>query len=531
MAVFEGTSTESTEWRPAANPWLIAVSVMLATFMEVLDTSVANVSLNHIAGNLSASTDEATWVLTSYLVSNAVVLPATGWLGRFFGRKRFLIVCIGIFTLASALCGLANSLGFLIIARILQGVGGGALQPIAQAVLLESFPIEKRGSAMSVYAIGVVVAPILGPTLGGWITDNYSWRWVFFINLPIGVLSVFLCYLFLEDPPYLRNARPGSIDFIGFALLTLWIACLQIMLDKGQDDDWLSSGFIRLLLFGAMIGFAAFLIWELRVEHPIVNLRVLKDRNLSIGATLLFLLGAILYGTTAVLPLFLQNLLSYPSLQAGLVMSPRGFGAILGSIVSGRILASSKLDGRAWIGAGFVILAYSMYLFGGLTLDISPSNVVWPIVISGFAVTCIFVPMTTFSMATVSRESMGEATGLTSLLRNLGGSVGIASITTLVSRGAQTHQALLVDRMNSLHPVFNQQAAKIQGALAPQVGSTAAQQQSYGVLYQVLQQQASLLSYLDQFRMLAIVCLLCAPLVLLFKKPRRAAQVSEMPVH
>jgi DHA2 family multidrug resistance protein len=301
-------STSSAEWRPAVNPWLIALAVMSATFMEVLDTSVANVSLNHIAGNLSASTNEATWVLTSYLVSNAVILPATGWLGRYFGRKRFLLACIGIFTVASAWCGLATSLGMLILARILQGAGGGALQPIAQAVLLESFPPEKRGAAMSVYAIGVVVAPILGPTLGGWLTDNYSWRWVFFINLPIGVLSVFLCYLFLEDPPYLRNARPGSIDFVGFGLLTLWIGCLQVMLDKGQDEDWLSSSFIRLLMFGAIIGFVAFLIWELRAAHPIVDLRVLQDRNLSIGALLLFLLGAILYGTTAILTLFLQNL-------------------------------------------------------------------------------------------------------------------------------------------------------------------------------------------------------------------------------
>ena len=531
MAVLAGTSTESTEWRPAANPWLIALSVMTATFMEVLDTSVANVSLNHIAGNLSASTNEATWVLTSYLVSNAVILPASGWLGRYFGRKRFLLACIGIFTIASGLCGLATSLGMLIVARILQGVGGGALQPIAQAVLLESFPQEKRGAAMSVYAIGVVVAPILGPTLGGWLTDNYSWRWVFFINLPIGIFSVFLCYLFLEDPPYLRNARPGAIDFIGFALLTLWIGCLQVMLDKGQDEDWLSSGFIRLLLFGAMIGFAAFLIWELRVEHPIVNLRVLKDRNLSIGATLLFLLGAILYGTTAVLPLFLQNLLSYPSLQAGLVMSPRGFGAILGSIISGRILANSKIDGRAWIVGGFAVLALSMYMFGNFTTSIAPSNVVWPIVISGFAITCIFVPMTTFSMATVSRENMGEATGLTSLLRNLGGSVGIASITTLVSRGAQTHQALMVDRMSSLQPVFNEQVAKIQGLLAPHVGTLAAQKQTYGILYQTLQEQASLLSYVDQFRTLVIGCLLCAPLVLLFKKPGHAGAASEMPAH
>src|SRR4051794_6444979 len=297
------------------------MTVMLATFMEVLDTSVANVALPHIAGNLSASTDEATWVLTSYLVSNAVVLPATGWLGRFFGRRRFLISCICIFTLASALCGMANSLGMLIVARILQGVGGGALQPMAQAILLETFPPEKRGSAMSVYAMGVVVAPILGPTLGGWMTDNLTWRWVFYINLPIGILAATLCFLFLEDPPYLKDAKPGRIDYIGFSLLTVWIACLQVMLDKGQDEDWFSSNFICVLAAGALVGFVIFLIWELKVPNPIVNLRVLLDRNLAIGVALNFTVGAILFGTTAVLPQFLQNLLNYPALQSGLVLS------------------------------------------------------------------------------------------------------------------------------------------------------------------------------------------------------------------
>jgi DHA2 family multidrug resistance protein len=527
MPTDSSNSAAFMDWKPAVNPWLIAMSVMLATFMEVLDTSVANVSLNHIAGSLSASTNEATWVLTSYLVSNAVILPATGWLGGFFGRKRFLIACIGIFTVASALCGLANSLGVLIIARILQGAGGGALQPIAQAVLLESFPVEKRGSAMSVYAIGVVVAPILGPTLGGWITYNYSWRWIFYINLPIGILAMFLCSLFLEDPPYLKNSRLGRIDFIGFGLLVLWIACLQIVLDKGQEDDWWSSGFIQMLTIGAVAGFALFLWWELRVKNPIVNLRVLLDRNLANGALLLFLVGAILYGTTAILPLFLQNLLGYPSLQAGLVMSPRGFGAIIGSVVAGRVIASSKMDGRLWIGLGFVILAFTMYQLGDLTINISPGNVILPILISGFAVTSIFVPMTTFSMATVSRENMGDATGLTGLLRNLGGSVGIALITTVVSRSAQTHQALMVGQMSHFSPVFNQKLAMIQGALTSQGGSSAAHDQAYAVMYQTLMQQSSLWSYVENFRMLVIVCLACAPLVFLFRKAKRMS--GELP--
>jgi DHA2 family multidrug resistance protein len=476
-------------WRPAANPWFIAAAVMSATFMEVLDTSVANVSLTHIAGNLSASTDEATWVLTSYLVANAVILPATGWLGRFFGRRRFLITCITIFTIASALCGVANSLGFLILARILQGAGGGALQPVAQAILLETFPPEKRGQAMSVYAMGVVVAPILGPTLGGWITDNYSWRWVFYINLPIGVIAILMCLRFLEDPPYIKNAKAGKVDFAGFGLLAVWIGCLQILLDKGQDEDWFSSDFIRWLGFFAVVGFVGFLVWELTRDHPIVNLQILKNRNLAIGVLLNFSVGAVLYGTTAVLPQFLQLLLGYPSLQAGLVMSPRGIGAIVGSMVAGRIL--TKVDGRLWMAQGAAVLGLTMYLFGGVNLNMSPETVMVPIVISGFAITSIFVPMTTFSVATVKRENMGDAAGLTSLMRNLGGSVGISLVTALVTRSTQAHQALMVGHLTNLDAPFRNQLSTLQHALTVQSGQ-AAQSQAYGVIYQALQAQAGL---------------------------------------
>ncbi|HEY0791243.1 MAG TPA: DHA2 family efflux MFS transporter permease subunit [Chthoniobacterales bacterium] len=522
MAEQPAATAPRAEWRPAVNPWLIAASVMLATFMEVLDTSIANVALNHIAGNLSASTDEATWVLTSYLVANAVVLPATGWLGRFFGRKRFLIACIVIFTLASLLCGLATSLPFLIVARIIQGAGGGALQPIAQSVLLESFPPEKRGNAMSVYAIGVVVAPILGPTLGGYLTDAYSWRWSFLINLPIGVVAVILCSLFLEDPPYLRDgSKPGRIDFVGLGLLTLWIGCLQIMLDKGQDEDWFSSTFICVLSLGAVIGFVVFLIWELRVANPIVNLRVLLDRNLVIGTLLLFLIGALLYATNAVLPLFLQNLLNYPSFQSGMVVSPRGIGAIAGSIIAGRVLATGKIDGRAWIAGGFVVLGVAMVMLGDLNTAISPWTLVPAVVISGFATTCVFVPMSTFSMATVSREQIGDASGIVNLARNVGGSVGISLVTALVTRGAQTHQALMVGHLSPFNPVFNDQLAAMQRALAGQSGSVTAQNQAYALMYRTLQAQASLFSYVDGFRLMVLVCFACAVLPFLFKRGAR----------
>jgi MFS transporter, DHA2 family, multidrug resistance protein len=512
-------------WKPAANPWLIAAGVMLATFMEVLDTSVANVSLTHIAGNLSASTDEATWVLTSYLVSNAIILPASSWLSRRFGRRRFLITCITIFTLASVLCGLATSLGFLILARIIQGAGGGALQPVSQAVMLETFPPAKRGAAMSVYTLGVVVAPILGPTLGGWLTDNYSWRWVFYINIPVGIAAIFMCLRFLEDPPYLKNAKAGKIDFFGFGFLALWIGCLQVLLDKGQDDDWFSSNFICWLAVLAVIGFIVFLVRELTTPNPIVNLRVLKDRNLATGVLLNFSVGAVLYSTTAALPQFLQLLLGYPSLQAGLVMSPRGIGAIIGSIVAGRIL--SKVDGRLWMAQGAAALGLTMFLLGGLNLNISPENVIWPIVISGFAITSIFVPMTTFSVATLKRENMGDAAGLTSLVRNLGGSVGISLVTALVTRSTQMHQALLVGHFTKLDAPFRNQLSALQHSLAHQSGQ-AAQSQAYGVLYQTLQQQAGLWAYVEQFRWLALICLALGPMILLFKKAKAPADAAAM---
>jgi MFS transporter, DHA2 family, multidrug resistance protein len=510
-------------WKPAANPWWIAAGVMLATFMEVLDTSVANVSLPHIAGTLSVSSDESTWVLTSYLVSNAVILPASGWLGRKFGRRRFLITCITIFTIASVLCGLADSLSFLILARIIQGAGGGALQPVSQAVMLEIFPKEKRGTAMAVYTMGVVVAPILGPTLGGWLTDSYSWRWVFYINLPVGIVAILMCLRFLEDPPYLKNTPAGKIDFLGVGLLALWIGCLQVMLDKGQDADWFSSNFIRWLAVLAALGFVIFLIRELTAPSPIVNLRVLKDRNLAIGIVLNLTVGAILYGTTTVLPLFLQSLLGYTSYEAGLVMTPRGIGAIIGSVVAGRII--SKIDGRLWMGQGAVTLGLSMFMIGAVSLNISPGNVIWPIIVTGFASTSIFVPMFTFAVATLKPENMGDAAGLTSLVRNLGGSVGISLVTTLVTRGTQAHQALLVGHLTNFDPPFRSQLATLQHSLTAHSGQ-AALMQAYSVMYRTLQQQAGLWAYVDNFRLLALICIALVPIIVLFKKGKASPSAA-----
>jgi MFS transporter, DHA2 family, multidrug resistance protein len=510
--------SSADEWKPSFNPWLIATSVMLATFMEVLDTSVANVALPHIAGNLSATPEESTWVLTSYLISNAIILPATNWLGYFFGRKRFLIVCIGIFTLSSALCGAATSLGLLLFARVVQGAGGGALQPIAQAVLLESFPAERRGSAMAVYGLGIVVAPIIGPTLGGWITDNYSWRWIFYINIPVGILAVFMANMFIEDPPYIKSQRPGRIDFIGFGLMAVGLATLQLVFDKGQEEDWFSSTFIIRSTMIAVVALIAFVIWELRTKEPIVNLRVLANRNFAVGTALIASVGIVLYGTTALLPLFLQTLLGYPALQSGLAVSPRGIGAVVSMILVGRLVG--KVDGRYLIMIGFLIVAISTYLLADINLQISIASIAWPQVASGFALGFVFVPLTVLATGTLSNEQIGNATGIYNLMRNVGGSFGIAAVTTLLARGAQSHQAAMVSHLTPYDPVFQQRIGEMLTRMT--------EPQAYSAIYQVLVRQATLLAYIDNFRLLAFMCLLCTPAALLFKKVRARAGATAM---
>ena len=502
-------------WKPSVNPWLIAIAVMSATFMEVLDTTIVNVALPHIAGSLSASVEEATWVLTSYLVANAIVLPATGWLSRTFGRKKFLITCIIIFTAASAVCGAATSLPMLIIARIIQGAGGGALQPISQAVLLESFPPKKRGVAMAAFGMGVVVAPIIGPTLGGWLTDNYTWRWSFYLNLPIGVMAIMMILAFIEDPPYARAQKRTSIDYWGFALLAVWIASLQIVLDKGQQSDWFSSHLIRWLVGIGIVGLVAFLWRELSTPHPIVDLRVWKNRNFAMGTGMMTILGIVLYGCTALLPLFLQTVLGYPVLQSGLTVSPRGFGSIFGMLLVGKLLGI--IDGRKLIIIGFCILAYSTNLFGGMNLEVASRNVMWPNIFNGFATALIFVPLTTLTMGTLANDQMGNATGIFNLMRNLGGGIGIAMVTTLLARRAQVHQAAMVGHLTPYNPAYQSWMATLS---KPFGAGPDASQHASGLLYGELLRQANLWAYVDNFRLLAFLCVLCIPFVMIFKRAK-----------
>ena len=510
------------EWRPRYNPWLIAFSVMLGTFMEVLDTSVANVALPHIAGSLSATPEEATWVLTSYLVSNAIILPTAAWLGGVFGRKRFLLTCILIFTAASMFCGVAPRLDLLILARILQGLGGGALQPIAQAILLESFPPARRGAAMAAYGMGVVVAPILGPTLGGWITETYTWRWIFYINLPVGALAFLMVQAFVEDPPYIKNRRPGRIDYIGFVLMAIGLATLQIMLDKGQEDDWFAAPWVRwfaVITAGSLI---AFIVRELRTDHPIVDLRILKNRNFAVGTVLITILGLVLYSTIAMLPLFLQTLMGYSALMSGLTITPRGFGAFLSNVVVGRIIGF--VDTRFMIAIGLTVLGLSGLMFSHLNLDIAMPSVVWPNFMNGVGAALIFVSLTTTTMGRLKNEQMGNAAGIYNLMRNIGGSIGIAAVATFLARWSQVRQSILVSHLTPYDPAYQRWLSTARSALRPGVGALDADAKSMGLLGNALGQQARLLAFMDIFRVTSFLALLAVPLVLLFKKtPTRKA--------
>ena len=491
--------------------------------MQVLDTSVANVALAHIAGSMSATPEEATWVLTSYLVANAIILPTTAWLGVVFGRKRLLLACILIFTLASVACGLAPSLDWLVIARIVQGLGGGPLQPIGQAILLESFPPARRGVAMAAYGMGVVVAPILGPALGGWLTENYTWRWVFYINLPVGALAILLAQAFIEDPPYIRQARPGRIDYLGFGLMAVGLGVLQLILDRGQRDDWFEAAWVRWLSAVCLIALTAFIVRELRTQNPIVDLRILRDRNFAVGTVLITVMGVMLYSTIAMLPLYLQTLMGYSALLSGLTMTPRGMGAFLASVAIGRLIG--VLDDRLLIGAGLCLLGASGFMFSRMNLQIGMSNVIWPNVLNGVATPMVFVPLTTATMGTLRNEQMGNAAGIFNLMRNIGGSIGIAAVATFLSRWTQSHQAVLISHLTPYDPAYRQWLGTAKKALVPRVGEAAAGPMALGLLHNTLGQQARLLAFMDNFRIVSFLALLAVPLVLFFRKtkPRSGA--------
>ena len=502
------------------NPWTIAGTVMLATFMEVLDTSVANVSLPHIAGSLSASLDEATWVLTSYLVANAIILPMGGWFAMLFGRKRFYMICVALFTVSSVLCGFAPSLGALIFFRILQGLAGGALQPMSQAILVETFPREKQGMAMAVYGMGVVAAPVIGPTLGGWITDNFTWRWIFLINIPVGILSLLLTAALVFDPPYLkrRGLRDGlKIDYAGLGLLALGLGSLEVVLDKGQTEDWFSSHFIVAFAVITVISLAAVVFWELRHEHPVIDFRLFKERNFALASVSMLVLGFVLYGSTTLLPLMLQTLLGYTSTLAGLVLSPGGIVICLLMPVVGVLLR--RYQARWLVICGVAASVIGLLIMARFNLYIDYATAARARIVQSAGLAFLFVPISTIAFGLIPRERMNYATGMYNLARNIGGSSGIAGATTLLARRTQFHSQVLVAHLTPYNPAYREALGRSE-ALLREHGSSAADAggQAQALLYGGMLRQSNMLAFTDAFWVMAVLFLAIIPLMFMMKK-------------
>jgi len=502
------------------NPWFIALTVTLATFMEVLDTSIANVSLNHIAGSLSVSEDESTWVLTSYLVSNAIVLPVSGWFATKIGRKRFYMGCVVLFTASSFLCGIAPNLGLLIFFRVLQGMGGGGLAPTEQAILADTFPPAKRGMAFAVYGMAVVLAPAIGPTLGGYITDHFSWRWVFFINIPVGLVSLLLSARVVQDPPHLVEAkkRAISIDYTGFALIAVGLGALEYVLDKGQEDDWFNSHTIVLFAVIAAVALVSFVLWELRAEHPVVDVRLFKNRSFATANLMMLVLGIALYGSTVLLPLYLQIWMRYTAEQAGMVLSPGGVAVILLLPFVGRMIG--KVDARFLIAFGFAALSIALYhMARTIHPGIDFGTAVWLRIYQAAPLAFLFVPINTIVYAGVPPSKNNAVSGIVNLSRNMGGDIGIAIVTTLIARRSQKHQADLAANTDLWNKAFAQQVAGISQALQHAgISAADATQRAYAAVYGRLIREAQTLAYLDVLYMFAIFTALMVPLVFVTKR-------------
>jgi DHA2 family multidrug resistance protein len=493
-------------WRPRYNPWLIAVVVALAAFMEVLDTSIANVALPYMAGNLGASNDQSTWVLTSYLVSNAIILPMTGWLAGAVGRKRFFMSCLGIFTVSSLLCGVAPSLGFLLLFRVLQGAGGGGLQPMAQAILADTFPPEKRGLAFALYGITAIMAPTIGPTLGGWITFNYSWRWIFFINLPVGVITWFLVRRFVDDPPYLQRVKKAGVklDYVGIALLTVGIGALQILLDKGQEDDWFGSRFITTLIIISTVCLLSLVVWEWFAKTPIIDVRMFKSFNFASASLMMFMLGILLFSSLVLMPQFLQTLLGYTSQLAGLALSAGGVVLLLEMPIMGQL--TTKIQARRLIAFGWLALSIAMfYSTKRIDLQISFSAATWLRITQVIGLGFLFVPITLVAYVGIAPEKNNSVAGIVNFMRNMGSSVGTSLVTTLIARRSQFHQLRLVEKARVDNPNFAHSAQGLtQRFVSGGLGKHEALATAYARIYQAVQAQAAALAYIDTFMVLCV---------------------------
>jgi MFS transporter, DHA2 family, multidrug resistance protein len=498
------------------NKWLIALTVMLPTLIEIIDTSVVNVALDHIRGSLSAGIDESTWTITSYLVSNAIIIPMTGWLSRFFGRKKYLIISITVFTISSFLCGAAWSLQSLIFFRVLQGIGGGALQPLSQSILLETFPPRQHGIAMAVFGVGIMFGPIVGPLLGGWITDNWSWHWIFFINVPIGIISILLTMVFIADPPYMKQMKM-KVDYWGLAFLALGLGCLQIVLDKGQQENWFSSGVIFWMSVISAASLLSFVVVELFAKNPIVNLRAFKNISFSTGNIVMFLGFFNLFASIVLLPIYLQTLMGYTAFLAGFVLGPGGMATLIALPLAGSLV--NKVSPKALLAFGIIVNAYATYLMSNFNLSADFYTVIWPRIVLGIGMGFFFIPLTTMTMSGIRKEDMGNASAIYNLLRNLGGSFGVAFVTTMLSRRAQFHQNRLVENLTPFDTAYQMTSQEMARFLQYRgFENTLSEQGGLGVIYRELLRQASMLSFNDAFRIVSIIMICVLPLVFFMKR-------------
>jgi DHA2 family multidrug resistance protein len=517
--------TTEEAWKPTRSPWFATFAVMIATFIYVLDSTIANVALPHMAGSFSASNEEGMWILTSYMIASGIILPSVAWFSHVFGRKEFFIACICIFTFASVLCGMATSMEAMICARILQGLGGGAIMPIAQAIMLESFPREKRGLAMSIFGLGIMIAPVIGPVLGGWITDTYSWHWIFYINLPFGIISAIASKMFLENPPYAQKRGLKKIDYVGWGLLISWLVSLQIVLDKGQNADWFAAPWVCALSTISLLSMVGFILSQIHNDESIIDLSIFKDKNFSYGTVLLVIINGILYASIAILPLFLQSLLGYSAFTSGYATMPRGVGSLIGIVITGSL--ANIVDERILGIIGLCCLGAGGLMLGGLSLEISVINIVIPNLLIGLGIVLCFIPLTTLSMTTLSNSQMTNAAGVQSLFKNIGGAIGVSVVATMITRFSQAHQFSMVGYLNGLNPVFIYKLNAIKMGLAHFMHISVAEHKANFLMYGQLLQQSTLWAFIDAFRIFGLVALLIIPLIFFLDGHKKDPDSSE----
>ncbi len=516
----EENLTPEQEWKPSINPWIMVIPVMLAVFIYVLDGTIGNVALPHMAGSFSATRDESMWILTSYLIAAGIVIPAVDFFSKLCGRKNFFIISILMFTIASMLCGMAKNIEFMIVARIIQGFGGGGILPISQAIMIESFPKELRARAMAVFGMGIIIAPILGPVMGGWITDNWTWPWIFYINVPLGCLAAILSKKLIEDPPYAKKQKDVKIDAKGFFYLSIWLITLQTVLDKGNNADWFNAPWIRWTSLVSVITCVLFFRSQIKNKDSLIDLSVFKDRNFSAGTIIQVVIQAVLYASLAILPQFLQNMMGYTAFLSGSTMMPRGFGSMISMLVVGTI--SNKVDNRILVILGLSLIGASSMAFGFLNLQISSMNIIIPNFFMGMGMGLSMIPIMNLSIDTLRNEQMTNATGIQNLLKNIGSAIGTSLVATMLTRFAQVHQYMLVGNMNELNPAFIERVQSTAGALAQLTQNAVANYMAQYSLYGQLVQQSTLWAFIDSFRIFGLMCFGVIPLLLIMRKIKRA---------